>query len=286
VLDFNRLKKSLLDKNVIELETFNKIDDEIMNEEKHKISSKGRFKKINPEEAINLEDRRVRGKVLFKDPETHEVLMEKDNLILMRTRVWLLEQLFNKSIPSNYSADKTADRSIALFSVGSGGADVNNAAFTPYSPKFSDKDLGEKVPFVITNPDKENSDRLANDPSVFESLTESQKNKYYITKNNPDGSVYYYGKRFANATDKNPLGDSKGWVIDQDDGSVAFSLKMFIDKTECRGTMVNELGLWLGKYDKNTNNFNGLELASRITFDTESLSSLTKGIEIEYIIYI
>ena len=282
-MDFKEFKNNLLKNNIVSREIFDRIDKE--DSIKKANSNFETFKKIEKNDTINLQETSLRGKVIIKDPETKEVLYEKNNLIMMRTRIWLFEQLFNIDKPNNYDGNSVNDRSICLFSVGSGGADINNAAFTPFSPKFSDKSLGKRVPFVIENPDKENSDNLANDPSVYKTLSSEQKNKYYVIQNNPDGSKFYYGKRFADATPENPLGSSKKWVVDTNSGAVAFSLKMTIDKDECRGEMINELGLWLGRYNQ-SNTFSGLELASRITFDTESLSSLTKGIEIEYIIYI
>lgn len=279
-INFNRFKKNLIDADVISQETFDKIDEELSGERYKDVSD------MSSKDYLKMKAGDLRGRVIFRDPVTQKVIFEKDNLILLRTRVWLLEQLFNINAPSNYKVSNTAGRSVALFSVGSGGADVNNAPFTPFSPKFSDKDLGEKVPFVIENPDKENSDRLANDPSVFTKLDAEQLKTYYHTTTNPDGSTYYFAKRFANATPAKPLGDSRGWVLDTSDGSVAFSLKMFIDKDECRGSLINELGLWLARYNSSTNKFDAMELASRITFNTESLTSLSKGVEIEYIIYI
>ena len=282
MINFSRLKKELLESKTVDPELFDMIEKEKYEERISKIDNMSEYFS----DRLNNKIGNLRGKVIFRDPETKKIVLEKDNLIMMRTRVWLLEQLFNTDLPDNYKANSSPDRFIALFSVGSGGADVNNAPFTPFAPKYSDKDLGEKIPFVIENPDKENSDRLANDPSVYSKLDQNQLETYYETRTNPDGSTYYFAKRFANATPNNPLGDSRRWIIDNSDGSVAFSLKMYIEKEECRGNLINELGLWLGNYNSKTNKFSNMELASRITFNTESLSSLTKGIEIEYIIYI
>lgn len=254
-----------------------------------------RFKRSLVEEGIlNAEDDKfkdnisdyVRGIVKFRNLKTGELIHTEENLVLMRTRVWIMERLFGTNIPSNYTADSTPGRTIGLFSVGSGGADVNNAPFSPYTVKFSDKDLQRPVPFVIENPDKENSDVTANNPSVVEKLTDDQKAKYFISREKEDGTVSYYGKRFQNATVDKPLGDSKGWIIDNEDGSVAFSLKMTVTPDECRGQIINELGLWLTKYDSSKKDFVGTELATRLTFDSRSLKNISDGLDIEYIIYI
>lgn len=252
-----------------------------------------RFIKIN--EAINLGDDSgtgkehtyVNGRVIIRDADTQEVLHEEDNLVLLRTRVWLFEQLFKTAPPTSYGGIKQDNnRSIGLFSIGSGGADINASAFTPFTPKFNDKNLGQPVPFVTVDPDKPNNSESQSNPSIVTSLSTEQTKKYYMPEDIPDGTRPYFAKRFKDATDANPLGSSKKWVLDQNTGSVAFSLALSIDRDEARGSMFNEIGLWIARFNSATNTYVNPELASRLTFSTESLAGLTKNIDIEYVLYI
>lgn len=237
-----------------------------------------RFKRISKSDMINMQDKKIRGHVIIKDGETGEILQEKDNLVLMRTRVFCFEHLFKVAPPDYYNCIVDNERSICLFSVGQGGADVNSTAFNPFVPKFSDKNLAQPVPFMMVNKDKGEDLSLDSNPSIVEELTEEQSKKYYLAEENPDGSINYYGKVFEP--------ESKGWVIDINTGEVAYELSMRIEQEECRGFLINEIGLWLAKYDESQNVYINNELATRITFDTESLTSLTKSIEIQYILYI
>jgi hypothetical protein len=247
-----------------------------------------RFSKI-VNDKINLQDKQVRGHLIFRDPETKKIIHEQDNLVVMRTRVYLFEHLFGVPAPTYYNCKENNNRIICLFKVGQGGADVNANAFNPYVPKFSDTDLAQPVPFVIVDPDKDADTEEDANPSVVTELTENtykdgelvskgQDHQYYLGTTFADGRVLYYGKTFEE--------DSKGWVIDNNTGEVAYSMNMKIEETECRGCLINEIGLILAEYDEEENVFIDSELATRITFDTESLTSLTKGIEIEYIMYI
>ena len=242
-----------------------------------------RFKKLTKDEKFNLSDKQVRGHLIFRDAETGKVLHEQDNLVLMRTRVFLFEHLFGVDPPQEYECARkqysSENRHICLFKVGSGGADVNANAFNPYTPKFSDKDLSQPVPFVIRNIDKDEEVSFQDNVSVYTELTDEMKNLYYLPSTRPDGSIYYYGKKF------NETG-SKGWMIDQSTGEIAYSLSMTITEAECRGYMINEIGVILAEYDEENNTYIDPELATRITFDTESLKNASKAIEIEYIFYI
>ena len=58
------------------------------------------MKEMKIQEAINLQDisddklneKYVQGHVIIRDSETKEILQEKDNLVLMSTRIWLFQQ--------------------------------------------------------------------------------------------------------------------------------------------------------------------------------------------------
>lgn len=256
------------------------------------MTNKDRFITFN--DGINFNDIKdklqeetpMKGHVIIRDKEGN-ILHEEDNLVLMRARVWLFEQLFGASAPTTYTGAKiNNNRIISLFSIGSGGADINASAFTPFTPKFNDVDLGQPIPFVTIDPDKPNNSEAQANPSIVTELSAEQANTFYMPVSNPDGTTPYYTKRFKDATAEEPLGSSKKWVLDQSTGGVAFSLALSVERDEARGTLFNEIGLWLAEYDSSNNTFKDAELATRLTFQTESLASLTKGIDIEYIMYI
>lgn len=252
------------------------------------------MKEIKIQEAINLQDisddklneKYVQGHVIIRDSETKEILQEKDNLVLMSTRIWLFQQLFGVGLPDDYAGKVNNNRKVCLFSIGSGGADVNANAFTPYVPRFSDKRLGQMVPFVVVDPDKVNNTESQANPSVVTELSSGQKNKYYMGEAKADGTKAYYAKRFEGATAERPLGNSRGWIIDNTTGKVAFSLSLKIDRNEARGNVFNEIGLWMADYNSSKNEYVDPVLATRLCFASEDLSSLTKGIDVEYILYI
>ena len=212
----------------------------------------------------------VHGHVIVRDSDTGEVLIDKENLVLMRTRVWLFEQMFKTDAPSSLNYTKDNARSIAFFSIGSGGADINANPFAPFVPKFSDIELGQRIPFVTVDPDKANNSESQANPSIVSSLTSAQRNIYYMSVANSDGTTPYYAKRFKDATPASPFGSSSKWVVDNYSGKVAFSLSMTIDKSEARGNVVNEIGLWMATYNSSNNTFSNPFLATRICFDTDS----------------
>jgi len=241
--------------------------------------------------ADNHQPKTIRGHVKISDKATGKVLLDKDNLVTQRARVWLFEQLFKTDPPHSYTDSDSKikidnTRQICLMSVGSGGADINASAFTPYVPLFSDKDLGQKVPFITQDPDKDNDTTAQANPSIVKVLSADQQKKFFMPTTNPDGSTYYYGKRPDGWTDERPYGSSSTWNIDRFSGEVSFSMNFSVAEDECRGSIINELGLWIGTYNKKTNAYDNLELATRICFDSEPLSSLTKALDIEYIMYI
>ena len=115
----------------------------------------------------NPEMTSMKGHVIFRDPETGRILHEEDNLVLMRTRIFLFEHLFGVDAPDSYTPGKPKDntRTIALWSAGSGGADVNASSFTPFVPTFGDTSLGQSIPFIIQDPDKNNNVETQANPS-------------------------------------------------------------------------------------------------------------------------
>jgi len=233
----------------------------------------------------NLEDSFVmnnaptmRGRVVFKD-DMGNILLEKDNLIVLRGRVYALEKLF-ADFNTNDNYAKNLNRIISLFKCGEGGT-PEDKPFQPYVPVFSDLDLAKEIPFRIVD---------ANDPTTF--LSTEEKQLYY------DGRVSaldsnlteYFCKRFDNVDPE--------WHIDSVNNEVYKKIILRISTLDFRtvptgdpeqpygrDAKINELSLCLAYYNQVANVMEDIELFSRICFDTESLSNLTKQITVEYYIY-
>lgn len=242
------------------------------------------FKKLQFEDKVQMKDDfnknkvqiGMKGRVVVKDFNGNTIL-EKDNLITLRLRTYILELLFGVKPPEDSGYINDHSRTIALFKIGQGGADVNGSPFNPLVPKFSDTDLYQAVPFIIEDPDKYNDPNKKANPSIVEQMSLFDKNKYYLPVGRADGSKAFYGKIFE--------ADNNRWRLNKSTGEVYQLLTMRIEPNEARGFMINEIGLVLAKYDKNNNTYSNEELATRITFDTESLTSLSKGLIIEYYVY-
>jgi hypothetical protein len=244
---------------------------------------------LNFEDALQMADKinqpasrtGLRGKI-----KIHEVIddfgntvlrREKDNLIVMRGRTYALEQLFNDPIDASISGYKVnMNRTICLFKVGSGGADVESSPFQPFTPLYSDEDLALSVPFVIEDPNKYDTPEKQNNPSIIELMSSAQKAKYALPVSRSNGSTEYYGKVFE---------VKPQWVFNKETNEVYKKIMLKIDANEVRGYLLNELGLVMAEYDEVNKVYRDSELFSRVTFDSESLTSLTKTLLIEYLVF-
>jgi len=242
-------------------------------------------KLLSFQDALNMKDKiegvGIRGKIrIFElDDEFGNAVLkqERDNLVVLRGRTYALESLFKDPIdPATSGYRVNLNRTIALFKVGSGGADVASSPFEPFKPLYSDEDLAIPVPFVIENPNKHSAEDTANNPSVIESMSESQKKRYYIPSAKSSGVTEYYGKTFEVAPQ---------WVFNKTTNEVYKKITLRIEANELRGHFINELSLVLGEYDSANNLYKDTEIFSRVTFETEPLTSLTKTLLIEYLIY-
>jgi hypothetical protein len=243
---------------------------------------------LNINEGLNIRDafnsnnketikNSLKGHVVFKDPLTGKVLGEKDNLILLRGRSYILELLFDLVASSETGFINDKNRTVCLFKIGQGGADINSSPLEVISPKFSDDDLYSPVPFIIEDPNKMIDPTKKSNPSFVESLTDDQKKTYYMGKSQPDNSIRYYAKTFES--------DTKRLKVNKATGEVYCQLTLKINPSEARGFVVNELGLVLASYNSSTNEYENCELFSHITFDPYVLKSLKRAVLVEYSIY-
>lgn len=261
----------------------------------------------------------LQGKVIIKDMETNEILQEEDNLVVLRTRLFVLQNLFKpedwQKVESDNGYLSNNNRKVCLFKIGRGGADTQAAPFQPFVPKFSDTDLAKPIPFVVTTPDKYIDPELEANPSIYlpdkSEFSKEHRKLYHESKKSIDGSVSYYAKVF----DEN----SMKIVFNKDSNELYAHMTLSITPTEARGYELNELGLVIAekvfyKVDSELNRviengkevfideiaykklnssqqnsyiegYRDCELASRVTFDTESLRSLSRGLIVEYRIY-
>lgn len=241
-----------------------------------------KFKKLVVKDYVNLSDKisldkgfSLKGHVIFRDPLTNEVILEKDNLVTLRARAFVLELLFGLNATEGYSNNK--DRTVCLFKIGSGGADLQASPLEAIAPKFSDTDMYTDVPFVIVSDLKETLPEYQANPSIIEELNDEQKKMYYLPKEQPDGSIRYYGKVFEK--------DSQRLKLDKNNGVVYWHGSCRITANEARGFVLNELGLVLAHYNEENNEYEDAELFTHITFSSIALTSLKNGVLIDYLLY-
>jgi len=202
---------------------------------------------------------------------------EKDNLIVLRGRTFALEKLFDDPIDPTASGYKVnLNRTICLFGIGACGADVESAPFQPFTPIYSDESLAIPVSFVTEDSTKYADQDKSNNPSIIESMSSEQKHIYYNPIIRDNGSTEYFSKIF----EVNPQ-----WIFNKTTNEVYKKIMLKLASNEARGYMINELGLQIAQYDSINNVYSDTELFSRVTFDTESLTSLTKALLIEYQVF-
>lgn len=239
----------------------------IINYAKHKVK-----------EFFNINDNTcLKGHTIYRDPLTGEIVHEKHNLIVLRSRSYILELLFGMATPSDTGYVENKSRTVCLFKIGEGGADIHTSPFEAIAPKYNAQDLNKPLPFIIEDPNKNLDPKKRANPSFVETLTDEQRQKYYLPKEYPDGSVRYFAKTFEP--------DSQRLKVNKSTGEVYMHLTLRIEPDEARGFIYNELGLVLAQYDEETNTYKDPELFSMLTLDSDALKSLNRGVIIEYLIY-
>ena len=225
---------------------------------------------------IKIGQKFLRGHVTIRD-EFGNIILDKDNLVVLRGRSYVLEKLFNDPLDPDLSGYVTnLNRVPCLFKIGCGGADLGSNPADPYVPVYDDEDLAQPVPFVIEDGSKHQSADKANNPSIIETMNEKDKNTYYLPVNRDDGQTEYYGKIFE---------AKPQWVFNKNTNEVYKKIMLRVDNTEARGYSINELGLVIGEYNSDTNEYLDAELMTRITFSTIYLNQASRYFTVEYNIY-
>jgi len=228
--------------------------------------------------SLGLVQPKLRGKVVIKD-DNGNVILEKDNMIVLRGRVFALETLFS-DLNEDPEYLKNLNRTVCLFKMGNGGTPVSSP-FQPYTPNHTDLDLASPLPFRIVD---------ANDSRT--QLTTAEQQVYYgdvVSTLNPDVREYYY-KRFENVDPEwriDKIGNEayKKMVLHVNELDFKTTPTGNVDDPYTRNAIVNELGLFFAHYNTVSNKYEDIEMFSRICFNTEALKSATKAITIEYYIF-
>lgn len=237
--------------------------------------------KNNENFSFNDNQKSFKGRVkVFEGKDDFEnLIIEKDNLIVLRGRAFALEQMFKERISAS-DFIYNPNRIPCLFKIGSGGANIgtngiNGTPFVPYIPEFDNTDLGNPVPFITINPNKNSNETLKNNPSVYTSMPSGLSHRYYLGKTMAGGITEYYGKIFE-------AGSS--YLFDQSKNTVCRKIDLKIDTNEARGQLINEFGLVLAELDTTNKIAIDAELMTRVTIPTRALNNLDY-LRIEYYIY-
>jgi len=215
----------------------------------------------------------LRGIAVFKDTDG-KVLLVKKNLVVLRGRTFSLEKIFDLDLDGSFAAitpEYVGNRSrhICLFKIGSGGT-LPSDPFNPIVVQPGERDLAEAKSFRTLVPD------------LGDVFTAEEAERYYgeiITSGGPDGDVYdYYLKRINLSNNFTPE-----WNFDIATNTTAVKVTLKIDNGDASGQLINELGLYIAQVGAGPT-FTDVEMISRLTFDTEPMST-NKEVTIEYYIF-
>lgn len=218
-----------------------------------------------------------KGHAVFCD-ENGNVLLEKDNTIVLRGRTFALEKIFGISssgLGLNYNTQDLPNKKVCLFRCGTGGC-IEGQPFNILPTASNCAKLSSEIPFrpVIAG----------------ESLT-----NYTDIRTGSDNIQYYWSKKFDSMVMDHNRSEGKTSTT-EDEVYVKLTLKITEDDFATipttningdieykRSTFINELGLYIANEDNG--NYRNYELFSRLTFESEPLFNNTKVIIIYYYIY-
>lgn len=213
----------------------------------------------------------IGGVAIFKDPAGN-VLLRAKNLVVARGRIFSLENLFkldiNPTVEDIKDFRQDRSRSVCLFSIGSGGT-LPDDPWNPLIVNPWETAINTPIPFRSYT------------PSLGDSLPVELENIYYGKEEievGPDSApaIQYFLKRMNINTNFVPE-----WHVDKKTNVCAVKNVLNIDKNDARGSKISEIAFFLASPKAGVNNFEGFEMFSRITFDTESLHD-NKSLTVEY----
>jgi hypothetical protein len=228
-----------------------------------------------------------KGHVVLVDDVSGEVILEKDNLVVLRGRTFALEKMFDiDSDFTDFNKTNRAGKKICMWMAGRGGCDLDKP-FEAKSVEPDSRSLGQKVPFrAAVNGEK---------PEKFKKVYYSPTPSEAVDKNGQK-YTFYYGKGI-NKTDME-------WVTNVDDhghtDEVALKLTLKITEDDFRtvldydengnvmwkrDTFINEIALCIANYVEETDRMENVEIATRLTFASEPYFSNLKEATLYYYIY-
>ena len=200
------------------------------------------------------------GIVEFVNPETGKTLLRRHNLVVQRGRTFALEKMYGVNAPDSAGYVADLNRKILMFSVGTGGCPANDP-FSPTPVQPTDVELRSKVPLRIV------------DPANSTTSISPEDAPFYPIYETIGGKKHYNYKKF-NENDAQ-------FVVNKSENKIYRRLPIYISELDCRDQKINELGLYFCNPDHGH-----VEMYSRLTFDTESMSSVVnKGLLIYYYTY-
>jgi hypothetical protein len=193
------------------------------------------------------------------NPVTGNNLLRK-NAIVQRGRTFALEKIHNILAPVETGYIRDLNRSILLFGVGTGGTPVDQP-FAPIPVANDSTSLTTPVPFRVVDPN-----------NATTAIAESEISSYPIFTG-LNGKRNYYYKTFDQAQTQ--------FVVNKADNKIYRKIPLYISPNDCRGLKINEIALFFC-----TAIYGNIEMYSKATFDTESMSTNTgKGLLINYYTY-
>ena len=184
----------------------------------------------------------------------------RKNLVVQRGRTFALEKIHGMLVPVDAGYVRNLDRTISFFGIGTGGTPADKP-FNPNPVAHTDMGLTTQVPFRIVDP----ADPATNIP------TEDQASFPFFTTN-ATKKEYRYKKIDKSAST---------FVVNKADNKIYCKLPLMISPLDARNQKINELALFIASAT-NTD----IEMYSRSTFDTESMSQATgKGLLVNYYTY-
>jgi len=225
-----------------------------------------------------------KGHVVVVDDISGEVVLEKDNLVVLRGRTFALEKMFDKKNEiKGFNQTDLATKKICLWKAGCGGC-VSGEPFNLLSIDPDCTALGEEVPFIAV---KDGADRPE---GYYGEVAAAVKDNYN------QGYTYYYAKTFDNmewVTNTNEYGKMDEIAlkitlkITEDDFKTVLAYDENDNVMFNRSTFINEIALCIANPVKTNviDRMDNIELATRLNFESEPYFSNLKAATIYYYIY-
>jgi len=240
-----------------------------------------------------------KGHVVMVDDASGEVILEKDNLVVLRGRTFALEKMFDKvSEKMGYNTENISAKTICLWKAGNGGC-YEGKYFDPVVVNADCQKLGEggasnagEMPFIYVDKEKINDKDIKEKLKMYAAPITDENDPRVLHYNNKT-FIPYYAKRFS----------SVDWVVPSEDvghrDEIALKITLNISEddfkltptdgldgvtTFVRDTYINEIGLCIAVDDAEID-YNTVELATRFTFESEPYKSELKSATLYYYIY-